>query len=52
MNAAIETRALRKVFNEKVVALDALDLVVPEGEFFGLLGPNVAQGSPEGSSSG
>ena len=25
-----------------VVALDALDLVVPEGEFFGLLGPNGA----------
>ena len=42
MTAAIETRALRKVFNEKVVALDALDLVVPEGEFFGLLGPNGA----------
>lgn len=42
MTAAIETTALRKVYNEKVVALDALDLVVPEGEFFGLLGPNGA----------
>jgi ABC-2 type transport system ATP-binding protein len=26
----------------EVVALDALDLVIPEGEFFGLLGPNGA----------
>ena len=28
--------------SREVVALDALDLVVPEGEFFGLLGPNGA----------
>ncbi len=42
MSAAIETRALRKVYGDKVVALDALDLTVPEGEFFGLLGPNGA----------
>jgi len=42
MTAAIETRALRKVYNEKVVALDGLDLTVNEGEFFGLLGPNGA----------
>jgi ABC-2 type transport system ATP-binding protein len=42
MTAAIQTRALRKVYGEKVVALDALDLIVPEGEFFGLLGPNGA----------
>ena len=39
---AIETRTLRKVYNEKVVALEGLDLTVPEGEFFGLLGPNGA----------
>ncbi|GAC1430004.1 MAG: ABC transporter ATP-binding protein [Thermoanaerobaculia bacterium] len=42
MSAAIETRALRKVYSENVVALDSLDLTVPEGEFFGLLGPNGA----------
>jgi ABC-2 type transport system ATP-binding protein len=42
MNVAIETKALRKVYGEKVVAVDSLDLTVPEGEFFGLLGPNGA----------
>lgn len=50
---AIETRALRKVYEAApakrgapprppVVALDALDLDVDQGEFFGLLGPNGA----------
>jgi ABC-2 type transport system ATP-binding protein len=52
---AIVTRALRKVYDPPssrarksapkaagVVALDALDLEVREGEFFGLLGPNGA----------
>jgi ABC-2 type transport system ATP-binding protein len=50
---AIETRALRKVYpgasakrgapvRPEVVALDALDLAVAQGEFFGLLGPNGA----------
>ena len=46
---AIATRALRKVFPPPpksklpgVVALDALDLAVNEGEFFGMLGPNGA----------
>ena len=54
---AIETRALRKVYRTpppgmlprgkaagpvEVVALDALDLQVRAGEFFGLLGPNGA----------
>jgi ABC-2 type transport system ATP-binding protein len=50
---AIETRSLRKVYKSaparrgaparpEVVALDALDLTVREGEFFGLLGPNGA----------
>jgi ABC-2 type transport system ATP-binding protein len=48
----IETRALRKVYTvaakkrgqpgTSVVALDALDLSVGEGELFGLLGPNGA----------
>jgi ABC-2 type transport system ATP-binding protein len=48
----IETRALRKVFSvapkkrgtpaTEVVALEALDLTVADGEFFGLLGPNGA----------
>ncbi len=46
---AIVTRALRKVYpppakssTAGVVAVDALDLVVAEGEFFGMLGPNGA----------
>ena len=51
---AIETRALRKIYKSPptkkrgapakpdVVALDALDLAVGQGEFFGLLGPNGA----------
>ena len=55
MSAAIETRALRKVYASPrtpppvagsdpkgIVAIDALDLTVAEGEFFGLLGPNGA----------
>jgi ABC-2 type transport system ATP-binding protein len=44
--AAIRTRALRKVYpaagGAGIVALDALDLEVRAGEFFGLLGPNGA----------
>jgi ABC-2 type transport system ATP-binding protein len=39
---AIETRSLRKVYLPNVVALDALDLAVEEGELFGMLGPNGA----------
>ena len=50
MSAAIETAALRKVYtrrskrepNAETVAIDALDLVVNDGEFFGVLGPNGA----------
>lgn len=38
---AIETRALRKVYGEKV-AVSGLDLQVPQGEVFGFLGPNGA----------
>ncbi len=41
MTAAIETRALRKVYG-RTVALDALDLRVEPGEVFGFLGPNGA----------
>src|SRR5438477_9059393 len=47
--AAITTKSLRKVYpplpkskSSGVVALDALDLAVNEGEFFGVLGPNGA----------
>jgi ABC-2 type transport system ATP-binding protein len=52
MDNAIETNALRKVYplprgkgkpaGDSVVAIEALDLVVAEGEFFGMLGPNGA----------
>jgi len=48
MPAAIETRSLRKVYpapkpaGREVVAVDALDLAVEEGELFGMLGPNGA----------
>src|SRR5437762_6340822 len=43
MPAAIETHSLRKVYvPANVVAVDALDLAIHEGEFFGLLGPNGA----------
>ena len=38
---AIETRALTKQFGG-LLALDRLDLVVPQGSIFGLLGPNGA----------
>jgi ABC-2 type transport system ATP-binding protein len=38
----IETHALRKVYPKGVVALEALDLSVGDGELFGLLGPNGA----------
>jgi ABC-2 type transport system ATP-binding protein len=38
---AIETRQLTKVYGD-FRALDALDLIVPQGSLFGLLGPNGA----------
>ncbi|WP_043634830.1 ABC transporter ATP-binding protein [Nonomuraea candida] len=38
--AAIELRGLSKVYPGGVRALDALDLVIPDGEFFALLGPS------------
>lgn len=40
--AAIETRALTKMYPGDVLAVDALDLHVDRGEIFGLLGPNGA----------
>jgi ABC-2 type transport system ATP-binding protein len=50
MGSALELRALTKCYDEPsrrartpgFLALDAVDLVVGEGEFFGLLGPNGA----------
>lgn len=42
MAVALSIKQLRKVYSTGVVALKEVDLVVPEGEFFGLLGPNGA----------
>ena len=39
---ALELRGLTKRYDDGLLALDAVDLVVPAGEFFGLLGPNGA----------
>ena len=39
---ALELRGLTKRYDEGLLALDAVDLVVTDGEFFGLLGPNGA----------
>jgi ABC-2 type transport system ATP-binding protein len=38
----IETKNLRKVYRNGFVAVDSLDLTVPEGQVFGFLGPNGA----------
>src|SRR6266545_5340546 len=38
--AAVTLRALTKEFPGGVRALDALDLSIPDGEFFALLGPS------------
>ena len=40
--AVIRTEALTKVYPGDILAVDALDLEVNEGEIFGLLGPNGA----------
>jgi ABC-2 type transport system ATP-binding protein len=42
MADALELRSVTKRYDDGLLALDAVDLVVPEGEFFGLLGPNGA----------
>src|SRR5215204_2278099 len=39
---ALELRGLTKRYDDGLLALDAFDLVVEAGEFFGLLGPNGA----------
>ena len=39
---ALDVRALTKRYDDGTVALDALDLTIPNGAFFGLLGPNGA----------
>jgi ABC-2 type transport system ATP-binding protein len=39
---ALELRRLTKRYDDGFLALDEVDLVVPDGEFFGLLGPNGA----------
>jgi ABC-2 type transport system ATP-binding protein len=39
---ALDIRALTKRYDDGTLALDALDLTIPNGAFFGLLGPNGA----------
>ena len=39
---ALELRGLMKRYDDGTVALEAFDLIVPDGAFFGLLGPNGA----------
>jgi ABC-2 type transport system ATP-binding protein len=39
---AIEIQSLKKVYDTNVEALKGIDLVIPQGSFFGLLGPNGA----------
>src|SRR3954447_18806984 len=40
--AALEIRGLTKRYDDAFLALDGLDLTIPDGAFFGLLGPNGA----------
>ncbi len=42
MPPALEISALTKRYDDGTLALDALDLTIPDGAFFGLLGPNGA----------
>src|SRR3954452_20629325 len=42
MAPALELKAFTKRHDDGFLALDGVDLVVPDGEFFGLLGPNGA----------
>jgi ABC-2 type transport system ATP-binding protein len=39
---ALDVRGLTKRYDDGTLALDALDLTIPDGAFFGLLGPNGA----------
>ena len=39
---AIEIQSLRKVYDTNVEALKGINLIIPQGSFFGLLGPNGA----------
>ena len=39
---AIEIQSLRKVYDTEVEALKGINLIIPQGSFFGLLGPNGA----------
>ena len=39
---AIEIQSLKKVYDTNVEALKGIDLVIPQGSFFGFLGPNGA----------
>lgn len=41
MELAIQTQGLRRTFGE-LVAVDGIDLAVPQGSFYGFLGPNGA----------
>jgi ABC-2 type transport system ATP-binding protein len=40
--SALSIRGLAKRYDTGLLALDSLDLEVPDGAFFGLLGPNGA----------
>lgn len=42
MEAAIQTERLTKVFGNRLIAVNDMNLVVPRGSVFGLLGPNGA----------
>lgn len=39
---ALSIDGLRKVYDDRVVAVDGISLTIPRGEFFGFLGPNGA----------
>lgn len=40
MEPTIRTRSLTKIFNQRTIAVNNLDLEVPHGSIFGFLGPN------------
>ena len=42
MDAAIQTERLTKVFGNRLIAVNDMNLLVPKGAIFGLLGPNGA----------